>query len=462
MTTNDTSSKAEEPILLQPELKPEKVSLPKHQKWRDLTLLILGLSAVFFGIFGYQLWQYIFTQESTDNAYVTSNIYPISSRINGTVVEVLVDDNQTVQKDQLLVKLDTKEYQSKVQQALASLQTARYQADAAQAKINFISQNAEADIQQAKGNVSSAMAEVSIAQAAVKEVQAGTLATQATLAQAEANMQKVQADYRRYSNLYKAGAISHQQLDSAIAAYKVAQAQKNLAKQEVMQAQAKLNQALKNVTKAQATLVASKGELQKTISGNLQVPINFSEYEAAKANVNLAEANLEEAKLQLTYTKITGSVQGRIGRKSVKTGQRIETGQSLMVIVDNNYWIVANFKETQLKRMQPGQMVKIKLDAFPNHSFSGYIDSFSPGSGAVFTLLPPDNATGNFTKVVQRIPVKIVFDSASIRGYELRITPGMSATVSVNLKKINRSCPTRKSKVPHLVSPIRGSTCSQS
>jgi membrane fusion protein (multidrug efflux system) len=151
---------------------------------------------------------------------------------------------------------------------------------------------------------------------------------------------------------------------------------------------------------------------------------------AAKAAIGQAEASLRDAQLQLSYTNITAPAAGRFGKKNVEVGNRVQTGTPLMAIVNNDYWVVANFKETQLENMKPGQMPEIKLDAFPHHTFKGRVDSVSPASGAQFSLLPPDNAT----KIVQRIPVKVTFDPASIQGYDLRITPGMSAEVSVEVK----------------------------
>jgi membrane fusion protein (multidrug efflux system) len=214
----------------------------------------------------------------------------------------------------------------------------------------------------------------------------------------------------------------------------VALAQRNSAQQGVAQAQAKLAQANEGVTRAQAQLSASRGGLQQAQAGNVQTQVNRSQYEAAGAAIAQAQASLKDAQLQLSYTNITAPNAGRVGRKTVEAGQRVQPGQPVMAIVDNNYWVVANFKETQMEQMQPGEPVEVKLDAFPHHAFRGRVDSVSPASGAQFALLPPDNATGNFTKIVQRVPVKIVLDPQSIQGYESRIVPGMSAEVSVEVK----------------------------
>lgn len=423
----------EEPPPLVPE-QGQKESAPKRKRPIGLILAGLGVGAVVAGSFGYRWWQYASTHESTDNATVAGHIHQVSSRINGTVADVLVNDNQLVQKGQLLVKLDPRDYQNKVQQVKASLLAAQGQANAARSSINLASQNATASTTQAQGNVQSAIAAISTAQAEVREAQAGISAAQAQVAQAEANLQKAQADYNRYNSLFQQGAIPRQQLDTARAAYQVALAQRNSAQQAVAQAGAKLAQAQEGVVKAQAELAASKGGLQQARAGGVQTQVNRSQYEAATAEISQAQANLKDAQLQLSYTNITAPSVGRVGRKTVEVGQRVQPGQPLMAIVDNEYWVVANFKETQLEQMKPGQPVEIKLDAFPHHPFIGRVDSISPASGAQFALLPPDNATGNFTKIVQRIPVKIVLDPQSIKGYESRITPGMSAEVSVELK----------------------------
>ncbi|BAT56141.1 secretion protein HlyD family protein [Nostoc sp. NIES-3756] len=441
----------------------EVIETPKKSK-KPMKLILagLGVGAIAAGAFGYNYWQYASTHQETDNATVTGNIHQVSSRIPGTIEQVLVSDNQVVQPGQLLVKLDPRDYQVKVQQAQASLENALRQAQAAQANIALSSGTSTGRTTQAQGDVSSATAAIATAQAAVKEAQAGIPAAQAEVklaqagipaaqaqvAQANANLQKAQADFNRYQSLYQEGAIPRQQLDTARAAYDVAVAQKNAAIQGVEQAQARLAsaqvgvakaqsqlaQAQENVTNAQAKLAASQGGLQQATASGQDTAVKRSQYEAARAAIAQAQASLNDAQLQLSYTNITAPSAGRVGKKTAEVGNRIQAGTPLMAIVDNNYWLVANFKETQLENMQPGQPVEIKLDAFPHHTFTGKVDSISPASGAQFALLPPDNATGNFTKVVQRIPVKIIFDQKSIQGYAPRITPGMSAEVTVDVK----------------------------
>ncbi|MCL1465593.1 HlyD family secretion protein [Argonema galeatum] len=531
------------------EEKEEKTSALKASRQGPMRLILaaLGIGAIATaGNFGYHYWQYASTHQETDNATIAGHLHNVSSRINGTIADVLVDDNQLVQKGQLLVKLDPRDFQVKVQNSEAALEAARRQAMAAQANIALSAQTTEAKTATAQGDVGAAVAAISTAeatvkeaesgvpaaqaavkqaeagvpqaqatlaaaqagvtqaqaavtaaqagvpqaQAAVKEAEAGVSGAQAQLAQAQANLERAETDYNRYKSLFESGAIARQQLDTAKAAYDVAQAQKSVAQQGILQAQArvaqaqegvgraqaqvaqaqqgvataqaqvaqarqniiraqaqvaeanegvtsaqaKVAQAQEGVASAQAKLAASKGGLQQATAGGQQTQVNRSQYEAAQAAIAQSEASLKDAQLQLSYADIGAPAAGRIGRKSVEVGQRVQPGTPLMAIVSSEYWVIANFKETQLEGIKPGEEVEIKLDAFPNRSFKGRVDSFSPASGSQFALLPPDNATGNFTKVVQRIPVKVVFDSDSIKDYESLISPGMSAVVSVEVK----------------------------
>lgn len=427
-----------EPAILPVEQAPEQfpTPAPKSPRQRPVRLLLAlaGLGAIAAGVTGYRWWQFASTHQETDNAAVSAHVYQINSRIVGSVINVPVDDNQTVQVGELLVRLDPKDYQVKVQQALAALAIAQRQAQAAQTGVTLAGGTAQAQTTEAQGELQQAIAAISSARSAVTESQAGVPAAQAQVAQTQATLQKAQADYSRYQSLYQSGAISRQQLDSAKAAYDVALAQQQVAQQGVRQAQAQLAQAQNGIAAAQAGLAASRGGVQKAQMGNVQTAVTRSQYDAAQATIAQAQANLAEAQLQLSYTNLSAPVAGRIGRKSVEVGEQVQPGQALMAVVGNDVWVVANFKETQLAEIQPGEPVEITLDAFPDHTFTGKVSSLSPASGSEFALLPPDNATGNFTKIVQRVPVKITFDSSSIQGYESRISPGMSASVSVDVQ----------------------------
>jgi membrane fusion protein, multidrug efflux system len=226
--------------------------------------------------------------------------------------------------------------------------------------------------------------------------------------------------------------VSRQTTEHAREDYEVTVAAHGAAEQAVSQAKAQLSKAQQGVLSAESLLMHSQGSLQSAKATGLEVNVRQTQFASAQASVAQATAALEDAKLQLSYTVVTSPVNGRIGRKSLEIGQRLQLGQALLAVVEDNIWVVANFKETQLEKMRDKQPVEVTIDSFPNHKFRGHVDSLAPGSGNEFALLPPDNATGNFTKIVQRLPVKIVLDSDSVHGYENFLSPGMSAVVTVS------------------------------
>jgi membrane fusion protein (multidrug efflux system) len=411
---------------------------PKQRRKLSKKSLLLGglaIGAVIAGSYGYHLWQFAAAHEETDNAYITADVHPINARIAGTVIAVSVADNQQVDQGGILVRLDPRDYEVSLEQAKAALNAAQYQANVAQENINIVATNAQGQTTQAQGNLDAAVASIANAQAALSEAQAGVPAAQAQLAQVEANLVKAKLDYDRYTQLTAAGAIPRAQLDAAQATYQATLAQRQANQEQVQQAQARVVQAQQNLSSAEAKMSATRGTLQQANATTQQTQVNRRQYQAALAAIAQAEAQVKTAQLQLSYTTIAAPTDGQVGNKTVQIGQRVQPGQTLMSVVSLQPWIVANFKETQLENLQPGQTVEIKLDAFPDHTFTGKVDSLSPASGAKFALLPPDNATGNFTKIVQRIPVKIVFDAASLRDYESRVTPGMSAVVTVQIRE---------------------------
>jgi membrane fusion protein, multidrug efflux system len=417
------------------ESSPDSSKPPHQHPYRKRILLgLLGVGLVAGAIFGYHWWRFASIHESTDDAYVATNIHPINARINGTVMDVEVNDNQQVSPSSLLVKLDPRDYQVAIEQAKASLESAQQQAAVAQANIGVTATNAVGQTTVAKGNIDAATASVATSQAALAEAQAGVPAAQAQLAQVQANLIENKRDYQRYTSLYKTGAVSQQQRDSAKATYDSTLNRYRASAQQIKQAQARVVQAQKNLSSAEARLNSTLGNLQQADATGKQTEVNRRQYRAALAAVAQSKAKLNNAKLQLSYTSIVAPIAGQIGNKTVQVGQRVQPGQTLMSLVQLTPWVVANFKETQLENMQPGQTVELKVDAFPHRTFTGKVNSLSPASGNKFALLPPDNATGNFTKIVQRIPVKIVFDASSIRGYESRIAPGMSVTPTVKTK----------------------------
>jgi membrane fusion protein, multidrug efflux system len=407
---------------------------PNPSRSRNILILIFVVAgAMAAGVFGYRWWSFASTHQETDNAYVAGNINPINARVAGTVVEVLVQDNQVVSSGSILVKLDAGDAEVSLQQAKAALEAARAQATVAQANIGVVATNAQGQTTQAQGNIDAAAATVAASESQVIEAQAGIPAAQAQLAQVEAALVKAELDYDRYRTLVQDGAISQQQFEATKATYDATVAQRDAARELVRQAEAKLVQAQKNLNNSQAKLAATQGNLQQANATGQQTEVSRQQYKAAQAAVAQAEAQVKNAQLQSSYAVLTAPAQGQIGNKTVQVGQRVQPGQTLMSLVQQQPWIIANFKETQLAKMQAGQRVEIRIDAVPGRSFGGRIDSLSPASGARFALLPPDNATGNFTKIVQRVPVKVLFDARDLRGYESKITAGMSAAVTVEV-----------------------------
>ena len=414
-----------------------------------LTVLIAGLLLALVCWFGYQWYQHLATHEETDDAYVTGHLHQVSTRVNGTVAHVLVDDNEHVKAGQTIVELDPADYQVKVDQAQADLQQAEEQARVANSSVSYASTNALGQDLGARGSHSNAEAMIVKSQAAVREAQANIRAMQADLAGKDAEVVRSLADYKRYEALERQGAVTTSQRDSAKRDYLVAAENRKAAQDAIHESVARLEQAQQAVNTAKAQLIQSQGQIQLARASAVQTVVNKNQYATAIAGVERAKTALAEAKLNLSYTKIVAATAGRVGKKTVEEGQRIEPGQPLMTIVADDLWVVANFKETQLNRMHSGQNVEVKIDSFPGHTFTGKVLSFSPGSGSSFAVLPSDNATGNFTKIVQRLPVKIILSSKSVAGYEDRLAPGMSAIVSVDVSDQDTQSTVARSNSSH-------------
>jgi membrane fusion protein, multidrug efflux system len=380
---------------------------PKKKRKPPVRLLIIGgviLLVILF--FGYRYWQHASTHEDTDDAYTTGNTHQISSRVTGTVEQVLVDDNWHVDAGQLLVKLDPRDYE-------VALSRSRAQ-----------SKQAMAQVSQTKAGVEQANAELQQRQAQVTQAAAQVLQSQAAFDIAKIN-------YDRDHSLFQKDL-------------------KAIAKQDVDTSKANLDSAQGALNAAKATQVASEAQVE---AAKAAVDSANAQLESANANVAASEAALRDSELQLSYCRVIAPVSGRIAQKTVQTGNRLTVGQALMAVVEDDVWILANLKETQLERVQIGQPVEIKIDALPHHKFAGRVDSLQPGTGSNFALLPPDNATGNFIKIVQRVPVKILFDPESIKDVRDKIVPGLSTepSIAVTQKPIPHpygNLPTEKSAPP--------------
>jgi membrane fusion protein (multidrug efflux system) len=415
-----------------------KLELPSNKGGvgrRKMLLIVAGslllLLIVTFGV-RYLIWSG--QHETTDDAYLSGHVHPISARITDTVQQVLVDDNQHVVEGQTLIILDPNDYRVRLAQAQAALEVASRQADTADAAIRSTSQSATAQTTQAQGSIGEAKASIQAAKAAVTAAEAGVPRADAQREEAKANLQREEADLQRYKDLYAKQQVSKQTLDHERASYQVAVAAQAATQEQVRQAEAQVIAAQQGVIRTEAQLTNSEGGLQAAQSTRLETQVRQGQFQAAQASMEQASASLSDARLQLSYTIIKAPSSGKVGKKSVEVGQRVQVGQPLMAIVEDQPWVIANFKETQLKKMRAGQPVEVEIDTFPKHKFYGRVDSLAPGSGNEFALLPPDNATGNFTKIVQRIPVKVVLDPSSTRGYDGLLSPGMSSVVTVTTK----------------------------
>lgn len=355
--------------------------------------------------------------ESTDDAQIDGNINLISSRVAGYVSHVYVDDNQYVKAGTLLAQVDPKDYEVALESARATLATDEATAAASQVNVPVTSINSSSQI-------ASAQAEVNNARAGVSASEKQLASAQASLVEAEAHYAKAQDDVNRYKQLVDKHEIAEQQYAQAVETAKAAAA-------VVVAAQAAVQGAQAQVTQANAKLDQALAGLDSAHTGPSQVRIQQSRAIASAALAAKSRAAVEQAQLNLNYSRIVAPVDGIVAKRSAQVGAYVNPGQQLLAIVPlEDIWVTADFKETQLKNMRPGQPVKIYVDAF-GRDYTGHVESIAGGTGAVFSLLPPENATGNYVKVVQRVPVRIRLDRGQDAEHELR--PGMSVEPEVKV-----------------------------
>jgi len=377
-----------------------------------LFLIIAGVVVLIGGIF---LWRYFSSYESTDDAQIDGHVNSISARVSGHVIKLNVRDNQYVQAGTVLLEIDPTDYQTKLEQAKAAYANAVAEAQAAQVNVPLTHVTTT-------GQLSSAQADVASARAGVSAASQQYDAAKADLLSAQANNNKAQSDLQRYKMLVEKQEISQQQYDQAFAAAQASAA-------AVDAAQANVNTAQQQITQARGKLASAEAALRTAGTAPKQMQIMRSRALSAQATVDLRQAELQQAQLNLTYTKVVAPVSGEVSARTVEVGQNIVAGQELMKLVPlEDLWVTANYKENQLKNMRGGQQVTVHVDA-NDKDYKAHVDSIAGASGARFSLLPPENATGNYVKVVQRIPVKIDFQPGELRGHELR--PGMSVETKV-------------------------------
>lgn len=372
--------------------------------------------AVIGGIF---LWNYFQSFESTDDAQVDGHVNLISSRVGGTVIGVYTENNRSVVKGQTLVTLDPNDYRVAVDQARANLEQAQAGLAAEDPTVGITrTSNVSA--------VASADAEVASAEAMVASAQRDYESALADLRQAEASDIQAEADEARYRALVQKDEVSREQYDQRLAAARAGRA--------VVDARRATGEANRRVvTQREAALVQARAKRLETRSNNpRQLTVRVANVRSQRANVDAAQAALSKSLLDLSYCKIGAPVAGIIGNKTVEVGQRVQAGEAMLAITPlDDMWVTANFKETQIERMRPGQRVTISVDALGT-SFSGWVQNMAGATGARYSLLPPENATGNYVKVVQRLPVRIRFNSGQT-GME-RLRPGMSVVPKVWLR----------------------------
>ena len=365
---------------------------------------------------GFFLWRYLRTYESTDDAQVDVHLYPVSARISGYVVRVNVDDNQWVQQGTVLVEIDPKDFEVAVAQAQANLANAEATAQSLNITVPITSTNTTSQLRSTASGVENSRAGIIAAERQLS-------AAHAQLEQAEANDVRAQDDLHRYKLLVDKREIARQIYDQAVASAKASTA-------EVAAARANESAAEQFVQQAQSRLVESQANLQSAETGPQQVSSTRARVRAAIADVEQKRALLEQAQLNLEYTRIVAPVTGEVN-KSVVVGMNVQDGQQLLTVVPlDEMWVTANFKETQLRRMRVGQKAKIHVDS-TGRTLNGHVDSIAGATGPLFSLLPPENATGNYVKIVQRIPVKIVLEPGENRDRRLR--PGMNVVPDVYL-----------------------------
>ena len=391
---------------------------PEEPKSRR-RFIIIGVVAILV-VGAVLFWWHSTFYEDTDDAQVNGHLIQISARIVGHVIKVNVDENQYVDAGTVLAEVDPKDFEVAVQQDEANLQSSEAAYEAAKVNVPVIGINTGS-------NLRSAGADVSGAGATIAQTQKQLEAAEAAVAQAEANSTKSQLDLQRYTPLVEKDVISKQQFDAAVAAA-------NGNKAALAQAQANLLAAQDGVRIARDRATTAEAAFKYAQTGPQQVAIQKARADQAAAQVEQARSQLEQAKLNLSYTKIVAPVAGIVTRKSVELGQNVSVGQNMMTLVSlDDIWITANFKETQLEHMRAGQKVVVTVDAYGGRKYDGKITQIGGATGSVLSLFPPENATGNYVKVVQRVPVRIdIIDPKENSDHLLR--PGLSVEPKVRVK----------------------------
>jgi membrane fusion protein, multidrug efflux system len=391
----------------------------KKSRRKFIVIAIVILLVVSAGLF---YWHSTFV-EDTDDAQVDGDLYQVSSRVTGQVIKVYVEDNQKVKQGQLIAEIDPRDYQVALDQAEANLASA--QADYIQANVNVPITSVTSTT-----TISTSSSDVTGGQAAVAQAQQQLKAAQARVAQAQANALKAQLDVDRYTPLVQKDVISKQQYDAAVAAASGTTA-------SVLEAQADVIAGQEAIRESQQRLAQARFQATQSVkNGPKQVRAQEARANSMLAAVKQAQAKVDQARLNLGYCHITAPIDGIINKKNVDVGVNLSIGQDVLTVIPlTNLWVTANFKETQLEHMRPGQPVKITVDALGGRKFSGKVTQIGGATGSRLSLFPPENATGNYVKVVQRIPVRIDFTDFKDDDADYALRPGFSVTPTVQVKQ---------------------------
>ena len=418
-----------------------------RRRRRAIALALLGVVVVVVGAYGVRVWRYWDRHISTDDAFVEAHISPVSARVRGTVVEVLARDNEEVPAGAALVRLDPRDLEMKAHQARAALATAASNLRTAAAGVPMTDESTRSQVALAEATAAGAALGIDGVRRVIDERRSRLLARRAAVQAATADVAARQADFDRagldrgrMQELLGRELVSHQEFDHADSAFRMAGAALEAARRRLDGARAEVAQAEAELA-SQEVALAQAGRQREAAEAGLgdarsrrgEVTIRSAEAASAQAKMAEARAALQEADLNLEYATILAPVAGRVTRRTVEVGQVVQPGQPLLALVDaGQVWVIANYKETQLTHVRPGQPATISVDTHPGLVLRARVDSIQSGTGSRFSLLPPENASGNFVKVVQRIPVKLVLEPGQ-QGQTL-LVPGMSVVPVIQLR----------------------------
>ena len=416
-----------------PEEKKQPPQTPAQVGRRRRALLIVAIIGIILAVGGFFYYQYAQTYESTDDAAIDAHLNGISSRIQGTVTAVNTDENQFVTAGQVIAQVDPRDYQVSVAQAKAQLTQSQADIAAEHPNVPITQTTSETSIATGQTQIDTAQATLSVAEHDLSAAQQRLNQAEADVRQAEANSAKAQADLERYRVLVEKDEIPRTQFDQIIAAAKAQAAAVDSAKASVAANQASVRSAASTVDQRRSQVAEARTRLaESNRNAPQQLAISRANVQSKQAEANVAKTRIDQALLNLSYTNIVAPVSGVVGKRTVEVGSTVQPGQQLFTIAQiSDIWVTANFKETQLRRMRPGLRADIHIDAF-DQDYHGYVESMPAASGSATSLLPPENATGNFVKVVQRLPLRIRFDKNQT-GLD-RLRPGMSAEPKVWLR----------------------------